>query len=91
MDSLGRSSDDKDALKDHRSWTSYNYIEMFSFIGKMDSQARGVLNKLRKKRNYIVHKREKVTTEEVKVCLNVAVRILYNQVHNPNEPFLNVH
>lgn len=90
VDSLGRSANDREALRDHRSWTSYHHIEMFSFVGKMAPEARGVLNSLRKKRNDIVHNRDKVNMDEVKTCLNVAARIFFNQVHNPDKPFLEV-
>jgi hypothetical protein len=34
VDYLNRTSNDKEALRDFRSWTSYHYIEIFSALGK---------------------------------------------------------
>ena len=48
IESLQRSKQDKQALKDHRSWITYHHIEMLSEIGKINPIVRNLLNKLRK-------------------------------------------
>lgn len=86
----GWSSDDKDELKKGRNWTAYNRTEVFAMLGFMDTESRKVINKLRKKRNDIVHDRESVNQDDLKDCVIAAGRILYNQVHRPDQPFFDI-
>lgn len=90
VNSLQRSNNDKAALKDHRSWTSHHHIEMLSEIRKIDPTVRNLLNKLRKKRNEIVHDRKTVTNEESFGCLRVAIVIVVNLMNNLQDPFSTV-
>ncbi len=91
VDSLaGRSKNDKAALKDFRSWTSYHHIEMFSALGKMeDTTVRNLFNQLRKNRNSITHSREDVEEREAVGCLRVSRTILLNRLRNQS-PFLDL-
>ena len=86
--SLNRSKEELDALQNHNSWTVSNFIEVFSFLGKIDSDTRETLNKLRKIRNNIVHrttrKKNAVGTEEAHNCLSVAIDMVYNQLNQVN-------
>lgn len=86
--SLKRSKEELDALKNHNSWTVSNFVEVFSFLGKIDSETRETLNKLRKIRNNIVHrtarKNNAVGTEEAHNCLSVAIDMVYNQLNQVN-------
>lgn len=86
VDSLGRAGVDRDALKNHNSWTVSHYIETLSFVGKIDAIGRDALNKLRKIRNSVVHDGKKITKDEAYDCMSVAVDILYNRL-NEVEPF----
>ena len=90
VDSLGRKNNDKKALKDFRSWTSYHYIEMFSILGIMAAETRDLLNNLRRKRNQVVHDRIEVNKREAYDCLNVARKIIRNLTKTPDKPFLEV-
>ena len=87
VDSLERTKNDKDALKDFRSWTSYHYIEMFSVLGKITGETRDILNSSRKKRNQVVHERREVDKQEAYDCLNMARKILRNRIETPDKPF----
>jgi len=90
VDSLkDRTRNEKDTLKDYRSWTSHHHIEMFALVGIIqDMTVRNLFNKLRKKRNDIVHKREDVTAEESAGCLRIAMLIILNRLRNEKNPFL---
>jgi hypothetical protein len=90
VESQKRTSDDKQALRDFRSWTGYHHIEMFAAVGKVNPTVRNLLNRLRKKRNDIVHNRDTVTRDEASGCLRVATVILLNRLKNPDTPFLNL-
>ena len=90
IESLQRSKQDKQALKDHRSWTTHHHIETLSEIGRINPTVRNLLNKLRKKRNDVVHNRESVTDDESYSCLRVAIVIIVNRMNDPKNPFLNV-
>ena len=90
IESLQRSKQDKQALKDHRSWTTQHHIEMLSEIGRINPTVRNLLNKLRKKRNDVVHNRESVTDDESYSCLRVAIVIIVNRMNDPKNPFLNI-
>lgn len=96
VDSQKRTGDDKKALKDFRSWTGYHHIEIFATIGKISPTVRNLFNRLRKKRNDIVHRKdtahngESVTKDEAAGCLHVAVVILLNRLKNPDTPFLDL-
>jgi len=87
---LERTKDERNALKNPNSWSVNNFIEVFSFLGKLDEDNRKCLSKLRKLRNDIVHKKKRnVTHEEVWNCLNVAICMVYNQLNQTN-PFEDV-
>lgn len=87
INSQERTQNEKAALKDFRSWTGYHHIEVFAAIGKIEPPVRDLLNKLRKKRNDIVHKRLSASRKEAASCLRVAVLIVLNRLKNPNSPF----
>ena len=46
-----------------------------------------MLNKLRKKRNAIVHERDSITSDESFGCLRVAVVIIINRMNDLENPF----
>lgn len=84
-----RTSEERDSLTNHRSWTSHHHVEMFAVIGKINMTVRNLFNKLRKIRNDIVHKKRPVTRDEARGCLRVAIVIILNRL-NSQDPFLNL-
>lgn len=90
VDSRDRKNNDKRALKDFRSWTSYHHIEMFCILGIMAPETRDLFNNLRRKRNQVVHDRIEVNKLEAYNCLNVARKILRNRTKTPDKPFLEI-
>jgi hypothetical protein len=52
-----RTKADKDALKDHRSWTGYYHIEMLSYIMNIKPEVRSLFHALRKKGNKVAHEK----------------------------------
>lgn len=85
-----RIPDGKDALRDFRSWTGYHHIEIFYTVGQLTPIVRNLLNKLRKVRNDIIHKRRDVALEESWVCLRVAMVLLLNRLRNPDSHFKDI-
>ena len=90
VDSLKRTSNDKEALRDFRSWTSYHYIEIFSVLGMIDDETRDILNSSRRKRNKVVHDRIEVSKQEAYDSLDVARKILRNRIETPDRPFFRI-
>lgn len=90
VDSLNRSKKEKKSLKHHDGWTSYNQIEVFSLLERIDPDSRVLLNRLRKTRNDIVHKRRNVSVDEANECLGSAFRILRNRSDNSSNPLSNI-
>lgn len=89
IDTLDRSSKDKDELKSSRNWTAYHHIEILSLIGKMNKEARDLITTLRKKRNNIIHEKEKVSNEVASICLATALRIILNPLEG-KDPFWSI-
>lgn len=84
---LERKSVERDALKNHHSWTTSHFIESLSFAEKLNQDAYDCLTKLRKIRNDIIHrKKREITEENAWNCLNVAICLTYNQL-NRIDPF----
>ena len=90
VDSLDRTRNDKDALTDFRSWTSYRYIEMLSVLEIITGETRDILNRSRKKRNEVVHERKEVDRQEAYDCLDMARKILRNRIETPDNPFFEI-
>ena len=63
---------------------------MLSEIRKIDQTVRNLLNKLRRKRNEIVHDQKAITNEESFGCLQVAIVIVVNLMNNLQDPFSKV-
>lgn len=89
VNSLERTKDEKNSLKNHNSWTASNYIEVFSMIGTLNNDGYQCLTKLRKIRNKVVHEKKKVGNKEAWGCLEVSIRMLYNRLNQIN-PFEDV-
>jgi hypothetical protein len=87
VSSLDISQVEKEARKDFRSWTIYHMIEVFWTINRINANVKNLLNKLRKKRNKIVHERENVLDHDAFCCLRVIVLILVNRKRNIDNPF----
>jgi hypothetical protein len=90
IESLQRSSRDKNMLEDHSRWTTYHHVEMPSAIAMMDPGTRNLFHRFRKKRNDIIHNKEAVTEEEAFKCLHAGWKILRNRSRNPSDRFLDI-
>lgn len=87
---LKRTKSEKEALKNHHSWSVSHYVESLAFVEKLSQEGYECLTKLRKIRNDIIHrKKREVTKENAWNCLNVAICMLYNQLNQIN-PFEDV-
>ena len=79
---LDRTKKEFDALKDNRTWSVANFVEVFSFLKMLDDDARKCISKLRKIRNDTVHeKTEVVTAQEAFNSLSVAIDMIYNRLN----------
>ncbi|QLH03008.1 hypothetical protein C5F47_05315 [Nitrosopumilus cobalaminigenes] len=88
---LKRTKEERQALKNHHSWSTSHYIEAFTFSEKLDSKGYECFTKLRKLRNDIVHrKKREVTQENAWNCLNIAITLIYNQLNQLENPFEDV-
>lgn len=87
IDSLTRSTNEKDFLKNPGAWSVGHYIQNLSFIKAMDDETRQSLNKLRKIRNEIVHDKRAVTYDEAYDCMNVATKLVYNKLNFGDDLF----
>jgi hypothetical protein len=74
------SSDDKSNLKESNHWTAYHKIEMLFALEKIDLTNRNFLTKLRRKRNKVIHDREKVDWDEAFGCLRLAIVMILNRM-----------
>jgi len=86
VNSLSRTTNEKDALKNHHSWSVSHYIEVFHFVNKLDDNGYRCLTTLRKIRNSIVHDKKKISRNEAFDCLEVAIYMVYNKLNQIN-PF----
>ncbi len=87
IDSLNRSGNEKDFLKNSGAWSASHYIQSLSFINAMDDETRQSLNKLRKIRNEIVHDKRQITADEAYDCMNVATKLVYNKLNFGDDLF----
>lgn len=87
---LKRTREERDTLKNHRSWTASHHIEALSFAGILKKSNYDCLTKLRKLRNDLLHgKKRKSSKEQAWNALSVAIYMMYNRL-NQTDPFLDV-
>ncbi len=85
---LKRTKEEKQALKNHHSWSTSHYIESLAFAEILNSPGYNCLTKLRKLRNDIIHrKKREVSMENAWNCLNIAIILIYNQLNELEDPF----
>lgn len=87
VNTLNRPNQEEKSLKDHRSWTTYHYIEVLSTVGIMQPKVRVLLHKLRKKRNQIVHEKGQVNQDESYWCIRAADSMIKNKRRRFRNPF----
>jgi hypothetical protein len=74
------STDDKNKLKESNHWTAHHQIEMLFALKKIDLTNRNFLTRLRKKRNKVIHDKEKVEWDEAFGCLRLAIVMIINRL-----------
>ncbi len=79
--SLNRTKKEKDFLTNNSSWYVSHKIQGLSIAGKIDDLTRDSLNRLRVKRNEIVHERNLVSKNEALDCMTVVTELVYNKIN----------
>lgn len=90
VDSLTVSSIDKEVMKKNVQQTSFNFTEILLKLGKLDSETKGSLTKLRQIRNDLVHDMTKASLNDAHNCMHVVNEMIYNVFNKVANPFAGI-
>ena len=90
IESLSISEPEKKIIKQNTNQISRS-IKLLHDLQKMDDETFDSIEKLRDKRNYIVHEfSTQISPDDAHNCLHVANEIIYNKFNQLPSPFVNI-